>query len=123
MHCDQVSLAPRLKTSPSYFVETGHRFIGTSDLDLEESGFFASAPFFGALDLRLVGIIPGSWSTEDIFSLLSRKRLPFVVLPFEYKLVRASLALEAVCRRSVTGRGLGRRNREHVRARRADCGC
>jgi len=71
-------LSPSTSTSHA-LIKTGHRLIRTSDLDLEESGFFASASFLGALDLRLVRIVPGSGSTEDIFSLLSRKLLPLVV--------------------------------------------
>lgn len=56
-------------TAGHALVEACHRFIGTADLDLEERGLVAIASVIGALDLALLRIVPGAWTSKDIFPL------------------------------------------------------
>jgi hypothetical protein len=120
MHCFPVSPTLTPWTSWRYLIKAGHRLICTSNLNLKESSFLSPAAFFGALDLRLVCIVPSPRPAEHVFPLFSREGLPLEVLSFDNELVGAGLAFKAVGRSVVGGGDGGSRDCEHVRARGAD---
>jgi len=93
LHCSVLS--PSTSTSHA-LIEASHRFICTPNLNLKEGSLLTPTPLFGALDLRLVCIVPSSRSSKHIFPLFSREGLPLIVLSFENKLVGAGLAFKAI---------------------------
>lgn len=81
---------------PTHLIETRHRLISTSDLDLEECCLVAHTSILWALCLRLVGIIPSTRPSKDIFPLLPGKVLPLEVSFGQDILIWTSLAFETI---------------------------
>ena len=123
-------------------VEERHRFISTPDLDLHEESLGPIAVLIGTLHynrvsassnwslsstreelltVRLIHIIPRSWSPHDILNLLSLHDAPLIVSLFEHELVWACSTLEPIdAGRVILGTDRAR-HCEGVGASRADC--
>lgn len=109
-------LYPISLQSPSYLVERRHRFISTTNLNLEEGCLVAIASSAVTLDLALLCIVPSAWTTKHVFLLLAREVLAGVDGLVDGVFVRTGSALEPVATRVRSGED------EEVGAEWADCG-
>jgi hypothetical protein len=106
-------------------VESSHRFISTSDLDLSEVCLAVVAFLFPAVDLCLVDVLPAVGATEHIFDFLALHHLALKVALVQDHLVGTCSAFKSVdvCKVLLIQRKVVRRNRcdgQEVRATRAD---
>lgn len=109
-------LYPISLQSPSYLVERRHRFISTTNLNLEEGCLVAITSSAVTLDLALLCIVPSAWTTKHVFLLLAREVLAGVDGLVDGVFVRTGSALEPVATRVRSGED------EEVGAEWADCG-
>jgi hypothetical protein len=82
--------------APKYLVESGHRLISTSDLNLSEVCLAVVALLLPTVDLCLVDVLPAVGATKHIFDFLALHHLALKVALVQDHLVRASSAFESV---------------------------
>ena len=111
----------------AYLVETSHRLIRRSDLDLEESSFHSIAAFLRTLDFSLLCVVPSLWSSEDVLALWTHEDFTLIETSGQDELVWACAAFHAILARELCGSVAWRRavwdfgDGEDVAAVWADC--
>ncbi len=98
-----------------HLVKVSHGLVSATDLHLIKGGLDSVAATSGALDGRLVGVLPGAGSAEDIVALLPLEHAAREQGRLDGALVGAGTALEAVT--AAVGR---RGHRQDVATMRAD---
>jgi hypothetical protein len=111
--------------APKYLVESGHRLISTSDLDLSEVCLAVVALLLPTVDLCLVDVLPAVGTTKHVFNFLALHHLALKVALVQDHLIRTCSAFESVdvCKVLLVQRKVVRRNwcdGQEVRATRAD---
>lgn len=119
MQCKHATLFAPLFGAFCALVESSHRLVSTTNLQLVPVCFVVSTLVVGTLHLSLVDIVPCALSTQDVLDFLLLHVLALVVALVDDELVRTGETFEAVLtdvifRCGITGRDSG--NAQHVAA-------